>query len=220
MSLLYTVYVYPPEQWALGTGGGYHFIPWELEREWLMVSSDCKRGTRQRKGFQVENHVLIYLHHLKTWIYFWQNLNPRHYRNQSPGLEMICFLNCPSKVPPYDSSCESRLFGLLSHFCWIFGRLDLLYIPHQHYNHHNFHDSKSAHQSTQHLSILIRHLLDDRVSLRNGIFILFPKQTYKFPQRRAKKTQTKHFRIIGGFLWRRAAGHSRDKNLVENNEMM
>ena len=22
--------------------GGYHFIPWEWEREWLMVSRDCK----------------------------------------------------------------------------------------------------------------------------------------------------------------------------------
>ena len=114
------------------------------------------------------------------------------------------YLSCPSKVAPYDSSCESRLFGLLSHFCWIFGRLDLLYIPHQHYNHHNFHDSKSAHQSTKRPSSLIKHLLDDRVSLGNGIFILFPTQTYKFPLRRAKKTQTKHFRIIGGFLWRTA----------------
>ena len=79
---------------------------------------------------------------------------------------------------------------------------------------------QNQHISPPSTSILIRHLLDDRVSLGNGIFILFPKQTYKFPLRRAKKTQTKHFRIIGGFLWRRAAGHSRDKNLVGNNEMI
>ena len=51
---------------------------------------------------------------------------------------------------------------------------------------------------------LIKYLLNDSVSLGNGIFILFPTQTYKFPLRRAKKTQTKHFRIIGGFLWRTA----------------
>ena len=24
---------------------GYHFIPWDMEREWLMVSRDCKTGT-------------------------------------------------------------------------------------------------------------------------------------------------------------------------------
>ena len=158
------------------------------------------------------------MHHLNIWIYILRSKsNPLQ---ASQLLRSAFHLNCLSKIAPYDSSCESRLFGLLSHFCWIFGRLDLLYIPHQHYNHHNFHDSKSAHQSTQHQHSDQTSAGYDRVSLGNGIFILFPKQTYKFPLRRAKKTQTKHFRIIGGFLWRRAAGHSRDKNLVGSNEMI
>ena len=59
-------------------------------------------------------------------------------------------------------------------------------------------------QHTRPPGSLIKYLLNDSVSLGIGIFILFPTQTYKFPLRRAKKTQTKHFRIIGGFLWRTA----------------
>ena len=83
--------------------------------------------------------------------------------------------------------------------------------------------SMNQNQHTSSPSSVIKYLQNDNVvSCGNGIFILFPKQTYKFPLRRAKKTQTKHFRIIGGFLWRRAAGHSRDKTLVGNgnNEMI
>ena len=65
--------------------------------------------------------------------------------------------------------------------------------------------SMNQNQHASSPSSVIKYLQNDNVvSCGNGIFILFPTQTYKFPLRRAKKTKTKHFRIIGGFLWRTA----------------